>query len=54
MRYAGAKELMPKAKKLLKNAEKGDIIITAYGKPAVVPHHIGEEDVIRWSSDANR
>jgi len=45
MRYAGVKELKQKTMELLKDAEKGDIIITAYGKPAAILHHVSEEDV---------
>jgi antitoxin (DNA-binding transcriptional repressor) of toxin-antitoxin stability system len=45
MRYAGVKELKQKTMGILKEAEKGDIIITAYGKPAAVLHHVTEEDV---------
>ncbi len=45
MRYAGVKELKQKTMDLLKASEKGDIIITAYGKPAAVLHHVGEEDL---------
>jgi antitoxin (DNA-binding transcriptional repressor) of toxin-antitoxin stability system len=45
MRYAGVKELKQKTMELLKDAEKGDIIITAYGKPAAILHHVTEEDV---------
>ena len=45
MRYAGVKELKQKTMDLLKEAEKGDIIITAYGKPAAVLHHVREEDL---------
>lgn len=45
MRYAGVKELKQKTMDLLKEAEKGDIIITAYGKPSAVLHHVGEEDL---------
>jgi len=45
LRYAGVKELKQKTMDLLKEAEKGDIIITAYGKPAAVLHHVTEEDV---------
>ena len=45
MRYAGVKELKQRTMDLLKEAEKGDIIITAYGKPAAVLHHVGEEDL---------
>jgi prevent-host-death family protein len=45
MRYAGVKELKQKTMDLLKEAEKGDIIITAYGKPAAVLHYVDEEDL---------
>lgn len=45
MRYAGVKELKQRTMDLLKEAEKGDIVITAYGKPAAVLHHVGEEDL---------
>lgn len=45
MRYAGVKELKQKTMDLLKEAEKGDIIITAYGKPSAVLHHVDEEDL---------
>ena len=45
MRYAGVKELKQKTMELLKDAEKGDIIITAFGKPAAILHHVSEEDV---------
>jgi antitoxin (DNA-binding transcriptional repressor) of toxin-antitoxin stability system len=45
MRYAGVKELKQKTMDLLKESEKGDIIITAYGKPTAVLHHVTQEDV---------
>jgi antitoxin (DNA-binding transcriptional repressor) of toxin-antitoxin stability system len=45
MRYAGVKELKQKTMDLLREAEKSDIIITAYGKPAAILHHVTEEDV---------
>ena len=45
MRYAGVKELKQKTMDLLREAESGDIIITAYGKPVAVLHHVGEEDL---------
>jgi len=45
MRYVGVKELKQRTMDLLKEAEKGDIIITAYGKPAAVLHHIDEADL---------
>jgi hypothetical protein len=45
MRYAGVKELKQKTMDLLKESEKSDIIITAYGKPAAILHHVNEEDL---------
>jgi antitoxin (DNA-binding transcriptional repressor) of toxin-antitoxin stability system len=45
MRFAGVKELKQKTMDLLKDSEKGDIIITAYGKPAAVLHYVTQEDV---------
>jgi prevent-host-death family protein len=45
MRFAGVKELKQKTMELLKESELGDIVITAYGKPAAVLHHVSEEDI---------
>jgi len=45
MRFAGVKELKQKTMDLLKESEKGDIVITAYGKPAAVLHYVTQEDV---------
>jgi antitoxin (DNA-binding transcriptional repressor) of toxin-antitoxin stability system len=45
VRFAGVKELKQKTMDLLRESEKGDIIITAYGKPAAVLHHVTQEDV---------
>ncbi len=45
MRFAGVKELKQKTMGLLKESEKGDIVITAYGKPAAVLHHVTDEDL---------
>jgi hypothetical protein len=45
MRFAGIKELKHKTMDILKESEKEDIIITAYGKPAAILHHIDEEDL---------
>ncbi len=44
MRFAGVKELKQETMRLLKDSEKQDIIITAYGKPRAVLHHISDED----------
>jgi ArsR family metal-binding transcriptional regulator len=45
MRFAGIKELKHKTMDILKESQKEDIIITAYGKPAAILHHITEEDL---------
>lgn len=45
MKFAGVKELKHKTMDLLKQAQKGDIIITAYGKPLAVLHGITEENL---------
>ena len=45
MRFAGIKELKHKTMDIIKESKKGDIIITAYGKPAAVLHHITEDDL---------
>ncbi len=45
MRFAGVKELKQKTMELLEESERGDIIITAYGKPAAILHHVTEEDL---------
>ncbi len=45
MRFTGVKELKHRTMDILKEAEKQDIIITAYGKPMAVLHRITEEDL---------
>jgi len=45
MRFAGIKELKQKTMELIKESEKEDILITAYGKPAAVLHHVDEDDL---------
>ncbi|OGP52604.1 MAG: hypothetical protein A2Y65_08125 [Deltaproteobacteria bacterium RBG_13_52_11] len=45
MRFAGVKELKHKTMDILKQAEKEDIIVTAYGKPKAILHHITEDDL---------
>jgi hypothetical protein len=45
MRFAGIKELKHKTMDIIKESQKDDIIITAYGKPAAILHHITEEDL---------
>jgi prevent-host-death family protein len=44
MRFTGIKELKHKTMDILKESKKGDVIITAYGKPTAVLHHITEDD----------
>jgi prevent-host-death family protein len=45
MRFAGVKELKQKTMELIKKSEKEDILITAYGKPVAVLHHVDEDDL---------
>ncbi|MFH1756714.1 MAG: hypothetical protein ABH969_01575 [Pseudomonadota bacterium] len=45
MRFAGVKELKQKTMDILKASEKEHIIITAYGKPTAILHHITEDDL---------
>lgn len=45
MRFAGVKELKHQTMDLLKASQKEDIIITAYGKPTAILHHVTEEDL---------
>lgn len=45
MRFAGVKELKQKTMDLLRESKKEDIVITAYGKPAAILHHISDEDL---------
>jgi len=43
MRFTGVKNLKHNTMELLKESEKEDIIITAYGKPLAVLHHVTED-----------
>jgi len=45
MRFAGVKELKQKTMDILSESKKEDIIITAYGKPRAILHHITEDDL---------
>ena len=45
MRFAGVKELKQNTMDVLKESKKEDIIITAYGKPMAILHHITEDDL---------
>ena len=45
MCFAGIKELKHSTMDILKESENEDIIITAYGKPVAILHHITEEDL---------
>ncbi len=45
MRFAGVKELKHRTMDILKESEKEDIIITAYGKPMAVLHSVTEDDL---------
>ncbi len=48
MRFTGIKELKHKTMDILKASEKQDIIITAYGKPTAVLHHVTEDDLAEY------
>jgi hypothetical protein len=45
VRFAGIKELKQRTMDILKESQKEDIIITAYGKPAAILYHVTEEDL---------
>ena len=45
MRFAGVKELKHSTMDILLQSKKQDIIITAYGKPTAILHHITEDDL---------
>jgi len=45
MRFTGVKELKQKTMDILKKSEEEDIIITVYGKPVAILHHIKEDDL---------
>ena len=45
MRFASVEELKQKTMDILKESEKGDIIVTAYGKPVAILHHINDDDL---------
>ena len=45
MKFAGVKELKQKTMDLLEESEKEDIIITAYGKPKAILHHVTEDEL---------
>jgi antitoxin (DNA-binding transcriptional repressor) of toxin-antitoxin stability system len=45
MRFAGVKELKHKTMDILRASKDEDIIITAYGKPTAILHHITDDDL---------
>jgi len=45
MRFPGIKELEQKTMDIFKEPKKEDIIVTAYGKPQAVLHHLTEDDL---------
>jgi hypothetical protein len=45
MRFAGVKELKQKTMDVLRASVDEDIVITAYGKPTAILHHITEDDL---------
>jgi len=45
IRIAGIKELKHRTMDILEESKETDIIITAYGKPTAILHHITEEEL---------
>jgi hypothetical protein len=45
MRFTGIKELKQKTMGVIEASKIEDVIITAYGKPTAILHHITEEDL---------
>ncbi len=45
MQFAGVKELKQKTMDILKRSKREDIIITAYGKPTAILHHVTEDEL---------
>ncbi|MBI3393181.1 MAG: hypothetical protein HY039_08330 [Nitrospirae bacterium] len=45
MRFAGIKELKHRTMNLIEASRTEDIIITAYGKPTAILHHVTEDDL---------
>ncbi len=45
MRFAGIKELKHQTMDLIEASRTEDIIITAYGKPTAILHHVTEDDL---------
>jgi antitoxin (DNA-binding transcriptional repressor) of toxin-antitoxin stability system len=45
MRFTGIKELKQKTMGVIEACKTEDVIITAYGKPTAILHHITEEDL---------
>lgn len=45
MKIASVKEVKDNLSRYLKNAEKGDVVITKNGRPTAVLHHLGEDEL---------
>ena len=45
MKIASVKDVKDNLSRYLKNAEKGDVIITKNGRPTAVLHHLGEDEL---------
>ena len=45
MKIASVKDVKDNLSWYLKNAEKGDVIITKNGRPTAVLHHLGEDEL---------
>jgi len=42
---ASVKDVKDNLSRYLKNAEKGDVVITKNGRPTAVLHHLGEDEL---------
>ena len=45
MTIASVKDVKDNLSRYLKNAEKGDVVITKNGRPTAVLHHLGEDEL---------
>lgn len=45
MKIASVKDVKDNLSRYLKNAEKGDVVITKNGRPTAVLHHLGEDEL---------
>jgi antitoxin (DNA-binding transcriptional repressor) of toxin-antitoxin stability system len=45
VKIASVKDVKDNLSRYLKNAEKGDVVITKNGRPTAVLHHLGEDEL---------